>query len=170
MPKMLADHTGLARRSLGDNRGIVAAAPARRGAWPSGVSTIAGSAVLSSIEPVLGALAPGLLLVRQGIERVRNRNAPAAERAQSQTMMLVFDTGGIHIHSLAGFGRRLGPCLESHPIDGTSYGRASSRATETHLVIAGIAWSIHGWLERDLRAAIGPLGVELQALPTAVAD
>jgi len=159
---MLMSHTARARRYLDGE--IVAAAPARILTWPSLPSMAAGSVAVSALEPALAQLSPVLLLARQAIGRVRHRHASAVERGRYQTMMVVFRPSQIDIHPNE-IGRGLGPRLQSYGLDGVRYERVSDLATETRLRVAGADWSIHGWLERDLRDAIGPLGIELETLP-----
>ena len=163
---MLAAHTERARSQL--QGPIVAAVPSRTVAPAPGlvaVGVVSGASSL--IEPLLGFFAPLVIIVREYVGRFRTRHAEAAVQGQYRPMLLVFRDDRVDIHATSRAGRRIGPALESHPLQSIEYRRANG-VLDTRVEISdGASWAVHGWFERDLRALIGPLGVRLGELTEA---
>lgn len=174
MPKSLADYTQFARDDLGPD--VVAATPithpeSRRAAVLGGAAVAASSLV----PPVAGFPLIGVVLFIFAVFAGREfHRAPFQLHVRFGAAMAVFhqdrvDLHSTRLHALSRRPRRLGPVHASHPLHRVRY-RRTQVAVDTRLEIAGSAYTVHGWLERDLRHAIGDLGVALEPLPHAHPD
>lgn len=143
MPKLLSHYTEMARRDVADD--VVAAVPARHPAVASGRTVAVGLAAL-----IAGPLA---VLAGLGAARQTTRTSHAHHQARYRTIVLALGPAEVTAHRLTRFGRRLGPALERYPSSEVSY-RSTDIAVETILTVDGIEWLVHGWYERDLRAAL----------------
>ena len=125
-----------------------------------------------------GALAPlfgfwGMLLALLPFARLRvkaarnNRNPEGlSEQIHYRVFHLVFRRDRLDVYSRQRRGR-FGPLVQSFPYDNMSYGRGdhpAGMAIETFLRVDDIVLPIHGWFERDLRKAIGSLGVTIEPI------
>lgn len=131
-----------------------------------------------------GALAPlfglwGLILAalpfaRLAVKAIRNGRDPddLAEQVHHRIFLLVFRRDRLDVHARKRR-NRFGALLTSLPYDDMSYGRGpdpSSMAINTYLRTQDIEFPINGWFERDLRKALGPLGVTIEPLSGATSQ
>lgn len=146
MPKSLEHYTAMARERDPEVRFAV---PARnpeissaRTSWLMMLSTTLGP--LSVLGGAFGA-------------RVVTRRDPAHRQALVRTILLSVGADRVTAHHVRRFGRRLGPAIESFPVDGLTY-RSTDVMLETKLRIEGVDWLVHGWYERELRQALRSFG------------
>jgi len=166
MPKMLSHYTELARRRPSDAHHyatppgeITAAVPART-PDPVEHSFAASAGAAGGLAGLLGLLIAGSGILLMTFRRLaNNRN----EEVPTSNAFVIFRETGVELARVKRFGRPVGPTLAAYPLDQVSYHRTDF-AVDTRMMIAGREWMIHGWFERDLRAALGPLGVPLDPL------
>ena len=169
MPKVMSHYTELARRhdrAQGFARPdeIVAAVPATRPPDPVDVAWgVAGGAgaVFFSLFAVLAA---GIATAGQYWRRKHKANN---SEAPSVNVMIIVRRSSVDVAEVKRFGRRIGKTLGTYDFSQVRYWRTDF-AVDTRMQTGGVEWTVHGWFERDLRAALRPLGITLDQLPAAI--
>lgn len=162
MQKSMSHFTDMARQqttasALGE---VVAAVPVAQLPTGTDMALGAGAGVISLPFPWLAGLLP---LASQLIHRWRSKGGTAQQQLGNRPLLLVFRPKHLEVIELQRRGRKLGRILVTQPLAGASY-RREGMAIDTRLTVGEDEWPIHGWFERDLRTALGPLGVELERL------
>ncbi len=165
MPKMMSHYTEMARQDSDttDRQSIVAAVPATR---PDPVDELmgAGGGCLAPLAGLFGAAIAAILL---GTNLIRRKFMSHGSEIPANRVLIVIRNSGVDLVELKRFGRGLGRILHSYELSDVSYYR-TEMAVDTRMRVGAIEWAIHGWFERDLRAALGPLGVSLEQLPLGI--
>ena len=153
-------HSGLVARG---GEEIVAVVPTQPTSLvkPADVAAGAAATVLGLLATPLAALP----VLRVMVGRYRTRHAGADEQSLYHSLLLVFRRSRLDVHHHRG--ARPIELVESYTYDRVhSYGRsAEGMAIETWLRADEFEFMVHGWYERDLRQALGTVGISLDPIP-----